>query len=83
MRYYFTINNLFQHFEALWSKILPPDLKPFVYFFFVHPLVRVSRESHTKAKCFSGQLIHSHEQKAVTGSNEELHGAGYRDKGVY
>ena len=21
-------------------------------------------------------------QKAVTGSNEELHGAGYRDKGV-
>ena len=32
------INNLFYRFEALWPKILPPDLKPFVYFFFTHPL---------------------------------------------
>ena len=27
------INNLFQGFEALWPKILPPDLKAFVHFF--------------------------------------------------
>ena len=27
-------------FEALWSKILPPALKPFVYFFFSHPLYK-------------------------------------------
>ena len=27
------IKNLFQSFEALWSKILPPDLKTSVYFF--------------------------------------------------
>ena len=38
------INNLFQHFEALWSKILPPDLKPFVYFFFTHPLDYISTQ---------------------------------------
>ena len=33
------MNNLFQHFEVLWHKILPPDLKTFVHFFFTHPLV--------------------------------------------
>ena len=32
------INNLFKRFEALWPKILPPDLKMFVHFFFAHPL---------------------------------------------
>ena len=32
------INNLFLSFEALWPKILPPDLKTFVHFFFAHPL---------------------------------------------
>ena len=31
------INNLSERFEALWPKILPPDLKTFVYFFFAHP----------------------------------------------
>jgi hypothetical protein len=41
MRYYQIINNLFYHFEALMPKILPPDLKTFVYFFFAHPLVRM------------------------------------------
>ena len=38
MSYNLVINTLFQHFEALWPKILPPDLKTFVYFFFAHPL---------------------------------------------
>ena len=28
-------NNLLSHFEALWPKILPLDLKPFVHFFFL------------------------------------------------
>ena len=32
-------NNLFQYFEAVWSKILPPDLKTSVYIFFAHPLL--------------------------------------------
>ena len=32
------INKLFYRFEALWPKILPPDLKTFVHFFFAHPL---------------------------------------------
>ena len=32
MRCYFIINNLFQHFEELWPKMLPPDLKLCVYF---------------------------------------------------
>ena len=33
------INNLFQRFKALWSKILPQDLKTFVYFFFGSPSI--------------------------------------------
>ena len=32
------INNLSLSFEVLWPKILPPDLKTFVHFFFAHPL---------------------------------------------
>ena len=39
MRYYLIINNLFEDFEALWLKILSPDLKTPVYFFFTHPLL--------------------------------------------
>ena len=33
------INNLSLGFEALWRKILPPDFKKLVYFFFTHPLI--------------------------------------------
>ena len=32
------INNLDLRFEALWPKILSPDLKTCVYFIFAHPL---------------------------------------------
>ena len=38
MTCYLIINN----FEALWPKILPPDLKLFVYFFFYSPSSIVS-----------------------------------------
>ena len=31
-------NNLIRHFEALWHKILPQDLKTSMYFFSTHPL---------------------------------------------
>ena len=37
-----TINNLFSRFEALWSKILPPD--------FTHPLVDI----HCLLEAFKG-----------------------------
>ena len=33
-------NKQLKGFEALWSKILPPDIKTFVYFFFAHPLIK-------------------------------------------
>ena len=35
MRYYLIINSLFEHFEALWPKILPPDLKNVCVLFFL------------------------------------------------
>ena len=47
------INNLFQRFKALWSKILPQDLKTFVYFFLAHPL------SDHSLICFQVSIYHA------------------------
>ena len=44
-----TINNLFSRFEALWSKILPPDLERQCTFF-THPLVDI----HCLLEAFKG-----------------------------